>query len=101
MIILQILITLAGIYLYVLMGFFTNGLIQKLWEDEDDIPGFKTISTFFIVTLWPAFLAIYITFACLGVVLALLIKGVDFAEKLGGNLGAYSESENENEKKGK
>lgn len=85
MIILQILITLAGIYLYVLMGKFALGLTQGNGE----------FTAIFRFLLWPVVLVIYIAFICIECIGKYILKPIDFMEKLGRNINTYFESKNE------
>ena len=85
MIILKILITLVGIYLYVLMGKFALGLTQGNGE----------FTAIFRFLLWPVVLVIYIAFICSESIGRYVFKPIDFMERLGRKINTYFESKNE------
>ena len=85
MIIIQILITLIGIYLYISMGQFTLGLMDDGGDDIWDI---------FVFILWPIFIVIYMLFICLEK-MEFIIKPLIFMRWLGHKLNTYFESKNE------
>lgn len=83
MIVIQILIVIAGIYLYVLMGSFTVGLSDmKLYE-------------VIVFLLWPAFLIGYVLYTTCESIGRYVFKPIDFMERLGRKINTYFESKNE------